>query len=90
MDVPDVGAPVLWRLVPDGAASYVYADNLVACDEQVIAIFQPVGAPTMKRTGLRGGPRNSMIPGGWDGGMPRERGLARPTSGCTCAGWQWR
>lgn len=68
MDVPDAGAPVLWRSVPDGAVSYVYAGNLVACDEQVIAIFQPVGAPTRKRTGRRGGPRNSMVPGGWDGG----------------------
>lgn len=68
MVLPDAGTPVLWRSVPDGAVSYVYAGNLVACDEQVIAIFQPVGAPTRKRTGRRGGPRNSMIPGGWDGG----------------------
>jgi hypothetical protein len=68
MDAPDVGAPVLWRSIPDAAVSYVYAGNLVACDEQVIAIFQPVGAPTRKRTGRRGGPRGCMVPGGWDGG----------------------
>jgi hypothetical protein len=55
MDVADACTPVLWRSVPDGAVSYVYAGNLVACDEQVIAIFQPVGAPTRKRTGRRGG-----------------------------------
>ncbi len=79
MDVFDGGAPVLWRSIPDAAVSYVYAGNLVACDERVIAIFQPVGAPIKKRTGRRGGPRNSMmVPGGWDGGHAEEKWSGTP------------
>ena len=42
-------------LAPMAPVSPVYAGNVIACGKQVIAIFQPVGAPTGKRTGRRDG-----------------------------------
>jgi Protein of unknown function (DUF402) len=62
------GAPTLWRSIPDGRASYVYAGITVEDGASVVVLHQPSGAPCKRRTGRRGGPRGGMLPGGWDGG----------------------
>ncbi|MEV6414729.1 DUF402 domain-containing protein [Kribbella sp. NPDC051718] len=44
-----------------------------------VVIHQPTGAPTMRRTGARGGPRNSMLAGGWDGGYQERPWRGEPS-----------
>ena len=63
------GDEVVWRSRPDGTIGYVFAAIVVEDSEDVIALFQPAGAPCKRRTGARGGPGGRvMLPQGWDGG----------------------
>jgi hypothetical protein len=62
-----VGDPVVWRSRTLGGVGYVCAGRVLVDDDAVGAIVQPQGSATARRNGRRGGPRNSMLPGGWDG-----------------------
>ncbi|PFG29672.1 DUF402 domain-containing protein [Paramicrobacterium agarici] len=65
---PFRGEAVLWRSVPDDAVSYCFAANVIEANDRHVALYQPHGAPIRLRTGARGGPRGSILRGGWDGG----------------------
>ena len=63
-----VGSPVVWRSRPAGAVGYVCACRVVLDEPDVIALFQPTGAPVSPRIGTRAGPRGRSFGGrDWDG-----------------------
>lgn len=72
------GAGVAWRSIRDDHVSYAYAGLVIEDSELYIAVYQPTGAPLRRRTGRRGGPRNAMLPNGWDGGYQDSTWTGKP------------
>ncbi len=59
---------MVWRSCQDDHVGYVLAASVVVDRPDCIVIYQPTGAPVLKRNGSRGGPSGrSLPPGGWDG-----------------------
>lgn len=70
---------VVWRSIVGGLPSYCFAGFVVREDADLVVIHQPTGAPTLRRTGTRGGPCNVMLPGGWDGGYEERPWRGAPS-----------
>lgn len=64
----DRGESIVWRSQTHPGPGYTLTGRVLVDDGELVLFYEPIGAPTMRRIGARGGPNGrQMLPDGWSG-----------------------